>query len=341
MGQMAQVAGVACRYRGMDAHAPKCPTCGTAIQPHWDWCHLCGYDPDNLKPAGWMSPTEATAVPAKSARRQKRSGKKTAKKTAQQPVAAGSVPMAMSMPMAPAPAPAINDNVDIASMLDPFVSHDDEPAPARARSSIPPLVISSQPARPTVNTASEQVFHVSPAPIEVGLAAILVLVGLGVGYLAVTSIIQVAEGASTTILDNVATVFFILLCAVIAFATFVQARALMGQKVVLTPGELTVHNRFGRVRRVPRNEIHQLRMSERQYPTPKGLTTALDVPYVQLTDGSGIWLDALGSRNPSSAPTSEQQALYERLVRRARVDRHAPLTHCPRAVGGHTPKRSR
>ena len=222
--------------------------------------------------------------------------------------------MAMAAPMAPM-APAVKDdsNVDIASMLDPFVSHDDDPAPARPRPSIPPLVIESTPARPTINTASEQVFHVSPAPIEVGLAAILVLIGLGVGYLAVTSIIQVAEGASTTILDNVATVFFILLCAVIAFAAVAQARALMGQKVVLTPGDMTVHNRFGRVRRVPRNEIHQLRMSERQYPTPKGLTTALDVPYVQLTDGSGIWLDALGSRNPSSTPTDEQKALYERL----------------------------
>jgi hypothetical protein len=326
MGQKAQVPGVACRYGGMDAHAPKCPTCGTAIQPHWDWCHLCGYDPDNLKPAGWLSPSEAAAEPAKGGRRQKRSGKKTAKKAAKQPVAAGSVSMAMAMPMTPAPmtpapmtsapmAPAMDDNstVDIDAMLDPFVSHDHDLAPARPRSSIPPLVIASTPARPTIDTASEQVFHVSPAPIEVGLAAILVLIGLGVGYLAVTSIIQVAEGASITILDNVATVVFILLCAVVAFAVVAQARALMGQKVVLTPGDMTVHNRFGRVRKVPRNEIHQLRMSERQYPTPKGITTALDVPYVQLTDGSGIWLDALGSRNPSSSPTDEQKALYERL----------------------------
>jgi hypothetical protein len=312
MGQKTQVAGAGCRYGGMDAHAPKCPTCGTAIQPHWDWCHLCGYDPENLKPAGWMSSSEAPAEPAKGARRSKRSGKKTTKKAARQPVAAGSVPMAMAMP-APAPAAVIDESmVDIDAMLDPFVAHDDQPA-ARPRTSIPPIVIQPNSARPTTTTASEQVFHVSPAAVEVGLAAILVLIGIGVGYLAVTSIIQVAEGASTTILDNVATVFFILLCAVIAFASVAQARALMGQKVILTPGDLTVHNRFGRVRRVPRNEIHQLRMSQRQYPTPKGLTTALDVPYVQLTDGSGIWLDALGSRNPSSTPTDEQKALYERL----------------------------
>src|SRR5579862_1078837 len=239
MGQMAQVARVGCRYGGMDAHAPKCPTCGTAIQPDWDWCHLCGYDPDNLKPVGWTSAADAAAEPAKGARRQKRSGKKKeAKKAARQPVAAGSVPMAMAAPMtpmAPAPPPVVDDSmVDIDAMLDPFVAHDDEPK-ARPHTSLPPIVIQPSSGRPTAPTASEQVFHVSPAVVEVGLAAILVLIGVGVGYLAVTSIIQVAEGASTTILDNVATVFFILLCAVITFATFAQARALISQRVVLTP----------------------------------------------------------------------------------------------------------
>ena len=322
MGQRAQVALVACRYGGMDAHAPKCPTCGTAIQPDWDWCHLCGYDPDNLKPVGWISPTEPGAELAKPARRRKRSKKKEARKEAKEPVAAGAVAMSPLLPMAPqvpAPAPTSgpssddSSTVDIASMLDPFVSHDDAVAPARPASSIPPLVIEPRSARPTAPTSSEQVLHVGAAPIEVVLAGLLALVGAGVGYLAVTSIIQVAEGASTTMLDNVATVFFILLCAVIAFAALAQARALMTQKVVLTPKDLAVHNRFGRVRKVPRNEIHQLRMSERQYPTPKG-TISLDVPYVQLTDGSVIWLDALGSRSPMSAPTDEQQALYDRLA---------------------------
>jgi hypothetical protein len=223
------------------------------------------------------------------------------------------------MAPAPAPAPVDDDTVDIASMLDPFVLHDDEPAPTPAPrpSSLPPLVIEATPARPgaarPVVPASEA-FHVKPAAIELGLAGLLALVGVGAGYLGVTGIIQVAEGASTTMLDNVATVFFILLCSVAAFAAIVQARALLHQSVELTPDELTVHNRFGRTRRVPRNEIHAMRMSERQYPTPKGLMGGLEVPYVQLTDGSGIWLDALGSRNPTASPTAEQQSMYDRLA---------------------------
>jgi hypothetical protein len=31
----------------------QCPRCGTPIQPTWDWCHSCGFDPEGLKPVGW------------------------------------------------------------------------------------------------------------------------------------------------------------------------------------------------------------------------------------------------------------------------------------------------
>jgi len=37
----------------------KCPGCGTPIDPTWDWCHGCGFDPEGLKPAGW----QPSAVP--------------------------------------------------------------------------------------------------------------------------------------------------------------------------------------------------------------------------------------------------------------------------------------
>jgi hypothetical protein len=344
MGQKAQVGGRACRYGDMDPDAPaapRCPTCGTGIQPHWDWCHFCGYDPDHLKPAGWIPGVEPRAEPEPTGRRNKRAarngekrsnrkaekGRKGAKQaaTAREPVTAGVVPVAAGLAPSPpppsivaAPIPVVDeDTVDIASMLDPFVLHDDdEPARPPRRSSIPPLVIESTPARPNARPVvpTADVFHVKPAAIELGVAAVLALVGLGAAYLGITGIIQVAEGASTTMLDNISTVFFILLCSVAAFAALAQARALLRQSVELTPTELTVHNRFGRVRRVARNEIHALRMSERQYPTPKGLTSDLSVPYVQLTDGSGIWLDALGARNPNASPTDEQQSMYDRLA---------------------------
>jgi hypothetical protein len=25
-----------------------------AVQPDWDWCHACGFDPEGLKPVGWL-----------------------------------------------------------------------------------------------------------------------------------------------------------------------------------------------------------------------------------------------------------------------------------------------
>lgn len=26
-------------------HEPRCPRCGTTVEPDWDWCHACDYDP--------------------------------------------------------------------------------------------------------------------------------------------------------------------------------------------------------------------------------------------------------------------------------------------------------
>lgn len=31
--------------------APTCPSCGTLVQPNWDWCYKCGFDPDDKRPA--------------------------------------------------------------------------------------------------------------------------------------------------------------------------------------------------------------------------------------------------------------------------------------------------
>jgi len=30
-------------------HELKCPKCDTVVQPTWDWCLACGYDPDRLQ----------------------------------------------------------------------------------------------------------------------------------------------------------------------------------------------------------------------------------------------------------------------------------------------------
>jgi hypothetical protein len=32
----------------------RCPECDTEVQPTWDWCHVCGWDPDGRRDAGAM-----------------------------------------------------------------------------------------------------------------------------------------------------------------------------------------------------------------------------------------------------------------------------------------------
>lgn len=46
---------------------PTCPECHTPIQPTWDWCHACGFDPEGLKPADWQPSGTAVAPPGRNA----------------------------------------------------------------------------------------------------------------------------------------------------------------------------------------------------------------------------------------------------------------------------------
>lgn len=36
-----------------------CPKCAAAVQPDWDWCHRCGFDPEGKKPPGWTNDSGA------------------------------------------------------------------------------------------------------------------------------------------------------------------------------------------------------------------------------------------------------------------------------------------
>jgi hypothetical protein len=45
----------------MTTAPPACPECGTPIEPHWDWCHGCGFDPDGLRPNMWVPDPAAQA----------------------------------------------------------------------------------------------------------------------------------------------------------------------------------------------------------------------------------------------------------------------------------------
>lgn len=44
--------------------APGCPECDAVVEPSWDWCQSCGWDPDGLKPDGWEPAVEAEPVHA-------------------------------------------------------------------------------------------------------------------------------------------------------------------------------------------------------------------------------------------------------------------------------------
>ena len=153
-------------------------------------------------------------------------------------------------------------------------------------------------------------------------AGVLLAAAAGLTYLTVRGILQVATGASSSTLDNVATVVFVVLCAVVAFAAGAQGMALVRQRVEVDANELVAHNRFGRVQRVPIAEVYAIRLSQRQFATPRGLSQAIETPYVQRGDGTGFWLDALGGRSPGAGPSEEQLALFERLT--AQVERLRP-----------------
>ena len=56
-GLVADTGGIESSEQTTDG--PRCPRCATEVQPSWDWCHACGYDPDGLRPATALPPPGA------------------------------------------------------------------------------------------------------------------------------------------------------------------------------------------------------------------------------------------------------------------------------------------
>jgi len=350
----------------MDAVTPMCPNCGAPVQPDWDWCQHCGYDPDSLMPSGWISPnlyqaegSVATAEAPK--RRRSKRGRKTEAPPsppppmlqlpenlapAVDPITEGGAstigrlptpsqaagPASPPRPVPAAPTPAVAPAEVAARLPEPSNGSTPNSTDGPTRPSVNPAVAPPirLPAELTgvvaVGTAERGVYRVKATLPELIGAAILLLAAAGLAYLTVRGILQVATGASRSTLDNVATVTFVVLCAVVAFAAAVQGLALVRQRVELDSDELVAHNRFGRVQRVPVAEIYAIRLSQRQYATPRGLSQAIETPYLQRGDGGGFWLDALGGRSPGAGPSDQQLALFQELT--AAVDRRRP----PRAT---------
>lgn len=60
---------------------PRCPRCATPVEPDWDWCRQCGYDPDGLRPEGVEIGATGGQVQTleKGTRRSRQRGKKKTK----------------------------------------------------------------------------------------------------------------------------------------------------------------------------------------------------------------------------------------------------------------------
>lgn len=59
---------------------PRCPRCAHPVEPDWDWCQQCGYDPDSLRPQGVQIDLTAdrSTSPDPGRRRRSRAKKKAA-----------------------------------------------------------------------------------------------------------------------------------------------------------------------------------------------------------------------------------------------------------------------
>ncbi len=326
----------------MDAVTPKCPSCSAPVQPDWDWCQLCGYDPESLMPAGWISPTlyQAEAAgggtgTATKRRRSKRARKAEAEATPPPPLielpqnlVTGADPIGDDRARVVAPPGAASTAGPAPTASTPT------PTPVAAESNGHTATTDPHPGIPeeltgrtaaAVSTAAAggpRVYRVKATPPEVIGAGMLLAAAAGLAYLTVRGVLQVATGASTSTLDNVVTVLFVVMCAVVAFAAGAQGLALVRQRVEVSRDELVAHNRFGRVQRVPVAEIYAIRLSQRQFATPRGLSQPIETPYVQRGDGTGFWLDALGGRSPGAGPSDAQLTLFDQLS--AEVDRLRP-----------------
>ncbi len=47
----------------MASDVVRCPSCGIPVEPSWDWCQNCNYDPVHLKPPDWTPPVDGPPAP--------------------------------------------------------------------------------------------------------------------------------------------------------------------------------------------------------------------------------------------------------------------------------------
>jgi hypothetical protein len=262
---------------------PNCPRCTGPVRLDWDWCQNCGYDPERLKPIGWIP--EPPPEPDTGGRRRSRRAKSASRGNG------------------PTRTPAHHSTLLVLppSVLD--LTRVDEPVAAST---------------PTATITSE--FSLPANGVERGFVAILAAVAALLAVVALSSVGSLARG---TTLNTVATSMSILVCLVLAVGLAAQAYALVKVRVIISPTHLTVRNRLGLPCRATLSEIFSVTLSTRHFDIGFGHTHAAEVPYVQVSDGAGFWIDALGGRSGES-PTVEQRAVLDHLNRIVATHRPVP-----------------
>lgn len=247
-----------------------------------------------------MSTTSTVTSAAATGTITKRRGARAARKASARsavPVGAPPAPVRSAPPSAAAPARSVPAPA---------------PAPVPAAS---PAVRSPRPAtQPALVT-----FSAPRVPVITGLGVALCLLAAFMAFWAVSGAVDLVSGGS--VVHIVTNVVFVAVCLVIAAGMALQGRALLTMRVELSPTELVAHGRTVRVQRAKLSEIYSLRRGHRPMSTLLGEHRTVEVPYVQLQDGSGFWLDALGGWSSERPPTEAQHAMFDQvsvLVQRAR-----------------------
>lgn len=280
---------------------PNCPRCTGPVRPDWDWCQNCGYDPEGLKPIGWVP--EPPPEPETGGRRRSRRAKGASRSKGQvNPAATRS-----SLLVLPAP---VLDLTRIAEPVRPAPVAPAVPQPVTRRTELP---LSGTPA-----VASE--FSLPASGLELGIAAALAALAALLTVVALSSLDSLMGG---TTLNTVATGVFILVCLALGVGLAAQAYALVKVRVVISPTHVTAKNRLGRPRRADLAEIFSVTLSTRHFDVGFGRTHTAEVPYVQVSDGAGFWIDALGGRS-GEPPTGDQRAVLDRLNRIVATHRPVP-----------------
>ncbi len=207
-----------------------------------------------------------------------------------------------------------------------------DPAPAPKFDMTSPLQSSApkfdmtSPIRSTASSAPtrQQLTRVISLPrTTLSMVPSIVLFALGalMLYVALSSMSRLSHG---DILSRATTVLFILVCIALACGMAAQGYSFMKVRVEVGPEELIAHNRFGRPSTARIRDIFSVKMGTRRYLDVPLLSRPVEVPYVQMQDGSGFWLDALEGQAGES-PSPDQQVVIDVLVRTVAANRSEAL----------------